>query len=73
MFYRDENGRLIFKQLDFELFITDIIETVEPKTMKNLEWMTKVMIESIQTCAWEYADESDDIEEEWEDVYYPNY
>ena len=73
MFYRDENGRLTFKRLDFELFITDIIETVEPKTMKNLEWMTKVMIESIQTCAWEYADESDDIEEEWEDVYYPNY
>ena len=72
MFYRNDKGNLGFNRLDFEIFIADIIESIEPKNMKDLEWMVKQMIESTQLVAWEYVNDSDDIEEEWEDVYYPN-
>lgn len=72
MFYINEKGKLTFDRLSFEIFIADIIEEVEPKNIKDLEWMVKKMIESTQLCAWEYVNDSDDIEEEWEDVYYPN-
>ena len=70
MFERNEKGNLVYKVLDFEIMIADIIESTEPKNMKDLQWMVSRMIESIQTCAWEYTNESDDIEEEWEDVFY---
>lgn len=72
MFYRNEKGNLGFNRLDFEIFIADVIESIEPNSMKDLEWMVKKMIESTQLVAWEYVNDSDDIEEEWEDVYYPN-
>lgn len=70
MFYRDENGRLTFKKLDFEIMIADIIDAIEPKNVRDLEWMVKKMVDSIQLCAWEYTNDSEDIEDEWEDVYY---
>jgi hypothetical protein len=70
MFYRDEKGNLVFKRLDFEIMIADIIDEVEPKNMKDLEWMIKKMIDSVQLCAWEYVQDSADIEDEWEDVFY---
>ena len=70
MFYRDENGGLTFKTLDFEIMIADIIDAIEPKNMKDLEWMVKRMVDSIQLCAWEYTNDSEDIEDEWEDIYY---
>ncbi len=70
MFYRNEDGRLTFQRLDFEIMIADIIDAVEPKNIKELEWMIKEMIGSTQLCAWEYVNECDDIEEEWEDVFY---
>lgn len=72
MFYRNEKGKLVFNRFDFEIFIADIIESIEPKNMKDLNWMIKMMIESTQLCASEYVDECDDIEDEWEDVYYLN-
>lgn len=70
MFYRNENGNLCFKKLNFEIMIGDIIYDIEPKNMKDLEWMVKKMVESIQLCAWEYVNDSDDIGEEWEDIFY---
>jgi hypothetical protein len=72
IFYINENGRLTFDRLDFEMFVADVIEHVEPKNIKDLKWMAKMMIESIQLCASDYVYDSDDIEDEWEDVYYPN-
>ena len=71
MFERNEKGRLVFKRLNFEILIGDIFEDISPENMDDLKWMTEKMIESIQLCAYEYAQESEDIEEEWEDVFYP--
>lgn len=71
MFYRNENGNLTFKNLDFRIMIDDIIYDVEPKNMKDLEWMVKRMVDTIQLSAWEYVYECDEIEDEWEDIYYP--
>jgi hypothetical protein len=70
MFYRDENGRLTFKKLDFEIMIADIIDEIGPKDMKDLEWMVTKMVNAVQLCAWEYVNDSDEIEDEWEDIFY---
>ena len=71
MFERNEKGRLVFKRLDFEIMIGDIFEDISPDNMDDLKWMTEKMIDSIQLCAYDYAQWSEAIEEEWEDVYYP--
>ena len=70
MFYRNEDGKIFFKKLDFEIMIDDIIGAVEPKNIEDLEWMVKKMVDAIQLCAWEYVDDADDIEDEWEDIFY---
>lgn len=69
MFYRNEKGGLTFNKLDFEIMIGDIIEDISPKNMKDLEWMVKKMVDAVQLCAWEYVNDSDDIEDEWEDIF----
>lgn len=70
MFKRNENDKLRFERLDFELMIADVLEETPPKDMKDLRWMVKCMIESVQLVAWEYTqDELGD--EEWEDVFCP--
>lgn len=71
IFRRNEKGSLTFERLEFEIMIADIIDAVEPKNIKDLEWMIGKMIGSVQLCAWEYVNECEEIEEEWEDVYYP--
>lgn len=70
MFHRNENGNLGFKKLDFEIMIGDIIENISPNNIEDLNWMVLKMVDAIQLCAWEYVNESDDIEDEWEDVFY---
>ncbi len=70
MFTRSENGRLTFEKLNFEIMIGDIIEDISPDSIEDLEWMVTKMVDVIQLCAWEYVNESDDIEDEWEDVFY---
>ena len=70
MFYRNEKGNLGFNRLDFEIMIEDIINEVEPKNINDLIWMVQKMVEAVQLCAWEYVNDSDDIEEEWEDIFY---
>lgn len=71
MFERNEKGNLVFNKLDFEILIADIIEDTEPKNMDDLKWMVSKMIDAVQQIAWEYTQDSEDIEEEWEDIYYP--
>ena len=70
MFKRNEKGNLVFDRLEFEIMIADIIEDIEPKTMDDLKWMVAKMIDATQLVAWEYAQDSKDIEDEWEDIYY---
>jgi len=70
MFTRNENGRLIFNWLNFEIMIDDVFEAVAPADIQELEWMVKNMVNSIQKCASEYVEESEMIEDEWEDVFY---
>lgn len=71
IFHRNEKGNLVFERIDFEIMIADIIDAVEPKKLKDLEWMIDKMIGAVQLCAWEYVNDCDDIEDEWEDIYYP--
>lgn len=73
MFYRNEKGNLGFNRLDFEIMIADIINDISPKNTEDLEWMVKKMVDTVQLCAWEYVNDSDDIEDEWEDIYYSYY
>ena len=73
MFKRNENGKLVFKRLDFEIAIGDIFEDISPDNIDDLNWMVEKMIESIQLCANEYVQDIESIEEEWEDVFYPAY
>ena len=70
MFYRNEKGNLGFNRLDFEIMIGDIINEVEPKNIDDLIWMVQKMVGAVQLFAWEYVNDSDDIEEEWEDIFY---
>ena len=71
MFYRDEKDKLVFKRLDFELMIADMLENTPPKNRSDLGWMVKKMVDGIQLVAWEYWKDEFHDEEEWEDVYYP--
>ena len=71
MFYRDKKDKLVFKQLDFELMIADMLENTPPKNRSDLDWMVKQMVDGIQLVAWEYWEDEFPDEEEWEDVYYP--
>ena len=71
MFTRNESGRLSFNWLPFEIMIDDIIADAAPADIEDLEWMVKKMVDSIQKCASEYVYESEMIEDEWEDVFYP--
>lgn len=70
MFKRNEKGNLVFDKLEFEILIADIIENTEPKNMNDLKWMVAKMIDATQLVAWEYVQDSEDIEDEWEDIYY---
>ena len=67
MFIRNENGKLRFSKLEFELMIADLIESVPPKDKKDLEWMTKCLVESVMMVAWDYANDNDI--ENWEDPF----
>lgn len=69
MFKRNENGKLQFERLDFEILIRDMLEQTPPKDTKDLKWMIKCMISSVQLVAWEYANEEFE-DEEWEDIAY---
>lgn len=69
MFYINEDGMLTFDKLRFEILIGDILEETNPKNIKDLEWMVKKMVDAVQLCAWEYVNDSDDIEDEWEDIF----
>ena len=71
MFERNEKGKLVFKRLDFEIMIGDIFEDISPDNIDDLNWMVEKMIDSIQLCAHEYVQDSESIEEYWEDVFYP--
>ena len=71
MFTRNEKGRLVFNRLDFEIFIGETLEDIQPTSVDDLQWMVQKMVDSIQLCAWGYVQESEDIEDEWEDVFYP--
>ena len=70
MFTRNENGRLIFNWLNFEIMIDDVFEAVAPADIQELEWMVKNMVNSIQKCSSEYVEESEMIEDEWYDVFF---
>lgn len=70
MFYRNDDGNITFKSLDFEIMVADMLENTPPSGRKDLDWMVKQMIDSIQLVAWEYWRDEFPEEDEWEDLYY---
>lgn len=70
VFERDKDGKLVFKVLDFEVMMHDLIETIPPESKKELEFMITQLVDSIQTVASEYYRDNFDITDEWEDLYY---
>lgn len=70
MFKRNEKGRLQFERLDFEVLIADILCEVEDKNEKDLKWMVRCLVDSLQLAAWEHATEDMQLDE-WEDLFYP--
>jgi hypothetical protein len=71
VFERDkEDGRLVFKALNFEVMMHDLIETMSPESKKELEFMIMQMVDSIQTVASEHYKDNFDNQDEWEDIYY---
>ena len=71
MFTRNEKGNLVFSRLEFEIMIDDIYENTKPKNISDLRWMVESMVDAIQLCAQQYAENSDSFDDEWEDVFYP--
>jgi hypothetical protein len=70
MFNRNEEGKLVFQNLDFEIMIADMLENTHPSKRQYLDWMVKQMVDSIQLVAWEYWKDEFPDEDEWEDLYY---
>lgn len=71
VFERDkEDGRLVFKALDFEAMLHDLIETAQPKSKAELEFMITQMVDSIQLVAFENYKDTFGNQDEWEDIYY---
>lgn len=70
MFKRNEDGNLVFESLDFEIMVSEILENTPPSNRKDLEWMVKKMVDSVQLVAWEYWNDEFPDEDEWEDLYY---
>ena len=69
-FERDESNRVVFKALDFEVMMHNLIETTPPKNKKELEFMVQSMVDSIQLVASEHFRDNFDNRNEWEDIYY---
>lgn len=69
VFERDKDGRLVFKALNFEVMMHDLIETTSPESKKELEFMIIQMVDSIQTVAAEHYKDNFDNQDEWEDIY----
>lgn len=70
MFKRTEKGSLRFETLDFECYIADILESVPNVRKKDLEWMAKCLVDSVQLVVWKHATYDMKLED-WEDLYFP--
>lgn len=70
MFYRNDDGNITFENLKFEIMVADLLEKTPPSGRKDLDWMVKQMIDSIQLVAGEYWKDEFPEEDEWEDLYY---
>lgn len=70
VFERDKDGRLVFKALNFEVMMHDLIETTSPESKKELEFMITQMVDSIQTVAFDHYKDNFNNQDEWEDLYY---
>ena len=70
VFERGKDGKLIFKVIDFEVMMHNLIETTPPKSKEDLEFMITQMVDSIQSVALEHYKDNFDNQDEWEDIYY---
>jgi hypothetical protein len=68
-FERSEDDRLIFKQLDFQVMVHNLLETTPPKSKKELEFIISGIIDAIQTVAFEHYNDNFPCQYEWEDIY----
>jgi hypothetical protein len=57
MLNREKDGKLKFKTLDFEIFISDLF--AECKTLREVSWLQEEMLSRVNGLADERADELD--------------
>lgn len=69
MFERNKENNLCFKQLEFEIVVHNLLEQTPPKNKKELVFMIRGMIDSIQLVAQEYFCDNFENQDEWEDIY----
>lgn len=69
MFERDKENKLCFKSLEFEVMVHNLLEQTPPKNKKELVFMIRGMIDSIQIVAQEHFYDNFDNQDEWEDIY----
>lgn len=70
MFERNKENKLCFKELEFEVMVHNLLEQISPKNKKELVFIIKGMIDSIQTVAQEHFYDNFESQDEWEDIYY---
>lgn len=70
VFERDKDGRLVFKVLDFEVMMHNLIEDTPPKSKADLEFMIMQIVDTIQMVAFDHYKDNFDNQDEWEDIYY---
>ena len=71
MLERNDNGRLVFKRLDFEIMIADMLEAAKINNMDDLRWAVEQMHGCIEIVAQEHC-EGEELGD-WEDVFVPAY
>ena len=69
MFERNKENNLCFKSLEFEVMVHNLLEQTPPKNKKELVFMIKGMIDSIQIVAQEHFYDNFENQDEWEDIY----
>lgn len=69
MFERNKENKLCFKPLEFEVMVHNLLEQTPPKNKKELVFMIRGMIDSIQIVAQEHFYDNFENQGEWEDIY----
>ena len=61
MFTRNDDGRLIFENLNFSMFVLHAIEQAKPRNEHEVEWMIEQMEDELRQCMQDYLYQSEQL------------